>query len=136
MAKAAYKFTAAREIPVGYSKKQAHFIKCKNKACSVLGVTEDHINKSMEDLNGRKIDDFLVEDLIGRYGFFDGMCSNRADLAAKYGRILRAAEIAERKLIDIINNADVKKAYKNYVEGVKAESNKKLDDHVNVGENN
>ena len=128
-----YKFKEPRDIPAGYSKKQAHFVKCKNKACSTLGVTEDHINKAMLVLNGRKVDGFYVEDLIGRFGFFDGMCVNRHDLASKYDRKVKSIEIATDRLSEILNNADVKKSYKAYVEGNKAESNKKLDNHVSVG---
>ena len=129
-----YVFTNPREIPANATKGQAHMIKCKNRTCSVLGVTEEHIDEALGVLNGRRVDGFLVEDIIGRFGYFDGMCVNRPDLANKYGRKVRALEIATDRLKEILNNADVKKAYKNYTEGIKAVEGNKLDNHANTGD--
>ena len=56
--------------------------KCKVKACRAFDVPLDVLEKAVTELNGRRIDGVLVNDLIGRYGFYTGVGYNRADVGA------------------------------------------------------
>ncbi len=112
---------------------RTHLGKCKYRTCKKYDVSLEHLNKAVSALNGRMIDGFLFNHLIGRLGFFDGDLMNRANLALEYKSSLITVELAEARLLEILHNVDVKKAYAAYMEEHKKAREKTIEAHISVG---
>ncbi len=111
--------------------------KCRFRACEYFEVSVEHLLDAYNVLNGKKMDGFYITDLIDRFGFSKGARSatNRSRLAEKYGRInSHSVDVAQEKLKDILNNANVKKAYSEYVKEFKEEFSRDTDDKAVYGE--
>ena len=111
-----------------------HLDKCKFRCCAEFDVTLQHMSKVVRDLNGRKVDGVFVNDVIGRYGFYNGVQINRAALASKYKRSVEELEFVHDKVKAIVQHEDFKAAYEKYVDGMKKEVIKDIDDKTIYGE--
>lgn len=111
-----------------------HFGKCKMRACEFYNVSLNHLSKAVEILNGRKIDGFYVNDLVGRYGFYDGKQINRADLASKNKTTPFAIDLAQEKLKKILQSGKVESSYVDYINMIQKEADLKLKEMVAQGE--
>jgi len=111
----------------------SHAGKCIKRSCETFGVSYIHLRKAFASLSGRRIDGILFNDLVGRFGFFDGEMTNRATLAARYKVPVMAIEIATDRLIDIVQNENIKAAYAEYMNEHKQIADKKIEDHIRVG---
>jgi hypothetical protein len=108
--------------------------KCKIRASKRFNVPVAHLGEAYQILNGKKIDGFLANDLIDRYGFNKGKCMNRADLASKYGYANPfTVEMAEKKLGLILREADTLKAYGKYVGDVTATIRAEIEEKAVLG---
>lgn len=111
-----------------------YLTKCKIRAARHFDVTLERIGEAASLLNGRVFDGFQVTDLIGRFGFIDGVPVNRADVATKYGKSVSLVEMACEKLKEILKSKDVIDAYRRYVENEsKPLVNKEVNDGVRFG---
>ena len=111
--------------------------KCRFRAAQYFNVSVEHLLNAYNVLNGKKMDGFYITDLIDRFGFSKGAKSatNRSRLAEKYGRInSHSVDVAQSKLKDILNNANVKKAYSDFVKEFKEEFSRDTDDKAVYGE--
>ena len=90
---------------------QGHQGGCNHKACEQLGVSFEHLEKSYELLNGRKLDGIFITDMIDRYGFKGSPQMNRANLALKNNKSIQSLETAYNKLRGVLSYADVLGAY-------------------------
>jgi len=109
-----------------------HFRKCKIRTAESFDVSIEDIDSAYSKLNGKKIDRFIVNDLIDRYGFSNGQQMNRSDTAIKAGYSnIRTVELAEDKLKKIIKSDDVIKAYTNYLKAFDTERTKETVDNMN-----
>jgi hypothetical protein len=128
---------SGKEVEVFDFKKQfrTHLGKCKFRTCKKYDVSLEHMDKAVLALNGRLIDGFLFNHLIGRLGYFDGELKNRANLALEYKSSLITVELAEARLLEILQNVDVKKAYADYMEEHKKAKTKTIETHISVGGN-
>lgn len=86
-------------------------IRCKIRTAQRYNVPVAHLESAAETLNNRLLDGILINDLIGRTGFYDTQLINRADLATKLKTTIRAIEIADEKLGKILKHEDVLGAY-------------------------
>jgi len=98
-------------------------------------VTIEHFEKSYELLNGKKLDGFLVSDIMDRLGFSYGQCESRADLSERYGKNnIKPMEIAEKKIIAIVQKKNPLAAYNEYIKNLKIEIEHKIDTDAIYGE--
>lgn len=106
------------------------------KLAKTYDVSIDHAKKAYEELNGRKLDGFRVNDIMDRYGI-NGWAINRSDLAVKYGYRpdnISPVEIAEKKLMSIIQTEDPLKAYLGTFKEVASQLESQLKESVIYGE--
>ena len=111
-----------------------HLNRCKYRACKNYDISIEKMQEATRLLNGRKIDGFYVNDLIGRFGFYDGVQVNRADLARKYKTTPFAVDVAQDKLKNILQSLNIEAAYLKYINILKREEEKKITDMVDQGE--
>ena len=114
--------------------------KFKRSAAKFFDTTIDRVSEVATILNGRKIDGFIVNELIGRLGFFDLFRMNRQKVADKKNErdgsksaTIVSVDIASEKLKEIIHEPDAQKAYRNHVEGYTKEVNKEINDEAQQG---
>ena len=113
---------------------RTHQGKCQIRAAKKFNVPISHLKETYLILNGKKIDGFLSNDLIDRYGFNNGKCMNRADLAKKYGYDNPfTVDMAEKKLGLILKEADTLKAYGKYVGDVTATIRAEIEEKAVLG---
>ena len=91
-----------------------HSGKCLFRLCKELGVSHNHLTKVYEQLNGRKIDGFFIQDMIDRYGYEGATNVNRVQLAQKHGKLPRHLEVAFRTLKSIAQAEEPIKAFMKY----------------------
>lgn len=109
--------------------------KCIYRACEFFGVTPEHLTNAYKLLSGKKIDGFWTTDLIDRFGFTDTEQLSRAQVAKKYNRPnIGVVDVAQNKLRDILNTANVEKAYVDLVKDIKEEFSRDLRDKTVYGE--
>ena len=114
---------------------RSHRAKCIFRAAAKYDVSIDHIKSAYRILNGKKIDGIYVTDLLDRLGFSDGRQINTSVLATKYGHSTKKPVIvAEDKLKEVLNNADIKKAYADYMRDISIEVDKVLRNKAVYGE--
>ena len=121
------------EIPKEELDKLPRVKKCQYRASKAMGVSLEHLALASKELNGRKIDGIFYNDLLGRYGYYDGFPYNRADLAKKYDTSVVSVELAEEKLVAILAKKDVKKAYVAYMDEYKKSVEKDIDEETVIG---
>jgi hypothetical protein len=92
-----------------------HLTKCRIRAAKEFNVPIDHLQHAYNTLNGKKIDGFLANAMIDRYGFSDGNQYNRQIAAEKSGVTVQSFDIAFEKLKKIVKCKNVYAAYMEYV---------------------
>lgn len=115
-------------------KKKGTIARGKLRAAQALDVTISHLEESVKILNGRKIQGFFATDLIGRYGYFDGVTVSRSDLGRKYKKNASAVDLATMKLMEIIRFDDVKSAYALYLKEIEIEESHEKKESTREGE--
>lgn len=111
----------------------SHLIKCQIRCAKRFNVMLNHLKKVVFELNGKKLDGFIVNDLIGRYGYYNGEQLNRDQVATKYKTNSMQVEIAEQKLAEIIKQSDPKQAYIDYTQIKLNETQKEIVDSAGFG---
>jgi hypothetical protein len=112
----------------------SRLIKCQIRTARRFNVPLEHLKDAVSDLNGKKLDGYIINHIIGRYGYYDpDKQINRSDLAVYTKTSVMQLEIAEEKLAAIIKRADVKRAYNEYTELLTTESKKEIKDLAKFG---
>ena len=91
-----------------------HSGKCLFRLCRELGISRDHLTKVYDELNGRKIDGFFVQDMIDRYGYEGAPNINREQMASRHGKMARHLNVAFRTLKTIAQAEEPIKAFMKY----------------------
>ena len=86
------------------------------RSAKAYNVSISHLSNVVDKLNGRKIDNVFINDLIGRHGFYNGSIMSRADLGRKTNTSLQHIEIATKKLKSIVKREDYARAYIEYLD--------------------
>jgi hypothetical protein len=124
----------SKEFVSTYGNGNLHNAKCKYRACENFDVTIEHLTKGYSLLSGKKIDGYWATDLIDRFGWSDGEQMSRAMLSKRYNKNVASVDIAQEKLCDILNTADIQKAYIALVQDIKEEFSRDLREKVVYGE--
>lgn len=112
-----------------------HKAKCRLRTCEFFEVSPEQIEKGYTVLSGKKIDGFWATDLIDRFGWSDGEQMSRDMLRIRYGKTNRnSVDIAQEKLYDILNTADISKAYVDLIKDIKQEFSEELRNNAVYGE--
>tara|TARA_R110000824_G_scaffold16676_6_gene68842 strand:- start:7 stop:522 length:516 start_codon:yes stop_codon:yes gene_type:complete len=114
--------------------------KYKKSAAKFFDTTIEHLANVASILNGRKIDGFITNELIGRLGFFNLNRMNRQKVAemknsrdGSNAASTISVDMATEKLKEMVHNIDPLKAYTKYVEGYQNMSNKEINDEAGTG---
>ena len=114
---------------------ELHKAKCHFRAAEYFDISVDHLIKGYKILSGKKIDGFWVTDLIDRFGISDGIQMSREELRKLYKKPNKhTVDIAQEKLRDILNTADIESAYVDLVKDIKEEFARDLKEKVLYGE--
>tara|TARA_R110000824_G_scaffold194375_4_gene376987 strand:+ start:2077 stop:2610 length:534 start_codon:yes stop_codon:yes gene_type:complete len=115
--------------------------KYKKSAAKFFDTTIEHLTTVANILNGRKIDGFITNELIGRLGFFNMDRVNRQKVAemknlrdGSNGASTISVDMATDKLKEMVHESDPLKAYTNYVEGYQNIVKKEINDEAGTGE--
>jgi hypothetical protein len=111
--------------------------KCRYRAALAFGVSVDRVKEVYKLLNGKKIDGIYVTSLIDRYGFSEGPSGaiNRVKLAQKFeNKTSYSIDIAQQKLVEIMQAKDPLKGYMNTVNDIKTEFEADLKERTVYGE--
>jgi hypothetical protein len=85
------------------------------RTANYFDVSLEHMTEAYKVLNGKKIDQFYVNDLIDRFGWSNGEVKNRSILSKQYNVSVNAIDIATEKLKEIVQRIDISVAYMEYV---------------------
>jgi|TARA_Y100000310_G_scaffold344828_1_gene459822 hypothetical protein len=114
--------------------------KFKRSAAKFFDTTIDRLGDIANLLNGRKIDGFIVNELVGRLGFFNLKRMNRQKLAdlknhrdGSQSASILSVDMATEKLKTIIHDKNPQKAYTDYIEGYTKTVNKEISDEASEG---
>ena len=110
-----------------------HLFKCKLRAARQFKVSLQHLDKALYFLNGKKIDGIFINDIVGRFGYYDGEQKNRAELSDKYKITKMNYEATEDKLAKILQESDVEKAYTKYINFLEKENNREIKEQAVFG---
>lgn len=124
------------EVEVYQPKYTTHIGKCQVRTAKQFDVSIEHIDEAYFKLSGRKIDGFIINDIIDRFGFSTGIQESRAALCKRYKFTpnQRLVDVAEGKLKEILSQTNVQKAYMEYINDVKALKDKERMDEAVYGE--
>jgi hypothetical protein len=112
-----------------------HLLKCRMRTCRIFDIGLKDVMEAFKVLNGRKVDGIVVNDLLGRYGFDEGIQENRVTIGKRYNKSRFSIELAESVLKDIVKASDVKQAYADYLRNHEtAEKIKQDEDMISMGE--
>lgn len=107
-------------------RKKGTIMRGKLRAAEALGISLKHLEEVAKVLNYKKIDGIFINDLIGRYGFYNGEVKSRADIARSYNLDISIVQNAIDKLIDMVRFKDVSTKYMEYLESFKKVKDKEF----------